>query len=59
MGFYAILADTITCPSCGHEYSDCWQFHYGSCADLPEYQVGDRVRWEPVTCPRSFGQPET
>ena len=51
---YATLkAASITCPTCGRKTQNDWQFCYGSCGNLPEYSMGDRVSWEH----QCFGEP--
>ena len=46
MGLYATLKGAaVLCPSCGVDTVTGWQFYYGSVWDLPEYHIGDEIRW--------------
>ena len=47
MGLYGTLVNaSITCPRCGVNITDDWQFNWGTRTDLPEYHLGDDIHWE-------------
>lgn len=56
MGLYATLEDaSVQCPRCSKERKGNWQFQFGSVEDLPNYHVGEFIRW---TGGQAFGWEE-
>ncbi len=56
MGLFAKLVNSvIDCPKCGDKCHTTWQFYFGQVSDLPEYEIGDSIRWDNY---RQYGTPE-
>lgn len=46
MALYATLRGaSVSCPACGQPAGKDWQFYFGAVSQLPDYQLGDRIRW--------------
>ena len=45
MGIYANLAAPVACPTCGRVVDAVWQFYFEDVAQLPDYVIGDTIRW--------------
>lgn len=51
MGLYAtLIGASVNCPNCGLVRTDDWQFQFGDVHDLPEYQIGDSIKWSRLQC---------
>ena len=57
MSLYATLLDaSVPCPRCQAPCRCDWQFHFGELGDLPQYRLGQHIRWGQPS-PTVFGHP--